>query len=39
MAELLFSLGANINKKNKEWCTPLHYAVQEGQTEMVVYLI
>ena len=37
-AELLISKGANVNAKDDDGWTPLHYAVREGHTKIIELL-
>lgn len=37
--KLLINSGANVNAKDKDDCTPLHYLAGDGTLEMVSYLV
>ena len=39
IVEFLIQLGANVNAKAENDCTPLHYAAYKGKIEVVKYLI
>jgi uncharacterized protein len=38
-AEILINEGASINEKGENGFTPLHYAVEQGKTELVIFFI